>query len=174
MSTPAPETSLKAVLIANRGEIAVRIARSARDLGIRSIAVYSDADTGALHTLVADEAYRLPGNSASETYMNVPALISLAHKVGADCVHPGYGFLSENSDFARAVVDAGLTWIGPTPESIDLLGDKIAARRVAVEVGAPLAPGTENPIDDWEEARAFAEEHGMPIAIKAALSLIHI
>lgn len=168
MSTPAPETSLKAVLIANRGEIAVRIARSARDLGIRSIAVYSDADTGALHTLVADEAYRLPGNSASETYMNVPALISLAHKVGADCVHPGYGFLSENSDFARAVVDAGLTWIGPTPESIDLLGDKIAARRVAVEVGAPLAPGTEDPIDNWEEARAFAEEHGMPIAIKAA------
>ncbi|MCT1453022.1 ATP-grasp domain-containing protein [Corynebacterium sp. p3-SID1145] len=168
MTTPAPETSLKAVLIANRGEIAVRIARSARDLGIRSIAVYSDADTGALHTLVADEAYRLPGNSASETYMNVPALISLAHKVGADCVHPGYGFLSENSDFARAVVDAGLTWIGPTPESIDLLGDKIAARRVAVEVGAPLAPGTEDPIDNWEEARAFAEEHGMPIAIKAA------
>lgn len=168
MSTPAPETSLKAVLIANRGEIAVRIARSARDLGIRSIAVYSDADTGALHTLVADEAYHLPGNSASETYMNVPALISLAHKVGADCVHPGYGFLSENSDFARAVVDAGLTWIGPTPESIDLLGDKIAARRVAVEVGAPLAPGTEDPIDNWEEARAFAEEHGMPIAIKAA------
>ncbi|MCQ4625347.1 ATP-grasp domain-containing protein [Corynebacterium sp. CCUG 69979] len=168
MTTPAPQTSLKAVLIANRGEIAVRIARAARDLGIRSIAVYSDADTGALHTLVADEAYRLPGNSASETYMNVPALISLAHKVGADCIHPGYGFLSENSDFARAVVDAGLTWIGPTPESIELLGDKIAARRVAVEVGAPLAPGTEDPIGDWEEARAFAEEHGMPIAIKAA------
>lgn len=167
-STRAPQTSLKAVLIANRGEIAVRIARAARDLGIRSIAVYSDADTGALHTLVADEAYHLPGNSASETYMNVPALISIAHKVGADCVHPGYGFLSENSDFARAVVDAGLTWIGPTPESIDLLGDKIAARRVAVEVGAPLAPGTEDPIANWEEAREFAEKYGMPIAIKAA------
>ncbi|WP_144793916.1 acetyl/propionyl/methylcrotonyl-CoA carboxylase subunit alpha [Corynebacterium singulare] len=159
---------ISAVLIANRGEIAVRIARTARDLGIRSIAIYSEADAGALHTQVADEAYALPGNSAADTYMNVPALLDIAVRAGADAIHPGYGFLSENADFARTVADAGLTWIGPSPESIELLGDKIAARRVAEEVGAPLAPGTSDPIDDWQEARAFAEEHGLPIAIKAA------
>lgn len=159
---------ISAVLIANRGEIAVRIARAARDLGIRSIAIYSEADAGALHTRVADEAYALPGNTAADTYMNVPALLDIAVRAGADAVHPGYGFLSENADFARAVASAGLTWVGPTPESIELLGDKIAARRVAEEVGAPLAPGTSDPIDDWQEARAFAEEHGLPIAIKAA------
>ncbi|STD34853.1 acyl-CoA carboxylase, alpha subunit [Corynebacterium striatum] len=159
---------ISAVLIANRGEIAVRIARAARDLGIRSIAIYSEADAGALHTRVADEAYALPGNTAADTYMNVPALLDIAVRAGADAIHPGYGFLSENADFARAVAGAGLTWIGPTPESIELLGDKIAARRVAEEVGAPLAPGTSDPIDDWQEARAFAEKHGLPIAIKAA------
>ncbi|HCD3017034.1 TPA: ATP-grasp domain-containing protein [Corynebacterium striatum] len=159
---------ISAVLIANRGEIAVRIARAARDLGIRSIAIYSEADAGALHTRVAEEAYALPGNTAADTYMNVPALLDIAVRAGADAIHPGYGFLSENADFARAVASAGLTWIGPTPESIELLGDKIAARRVAEEVGAPLAPGTSDPIDDWQEARAFAEEHGLPIAIKAA------
>lgn len=159
---------ISAVLIANRGEIAVRIARAARDLGIRSIAIYSEADAGALHTRVADEAYALPGNAAADTYMNVPALLDIAVRAGADAVHPGYGFLSENADFARAVAGAGLTWVGPTPESIELLGDKIAARRVAEEVGAPLAPGTSDPIDDWQEARAFAEKHGLPIAIKAA------
>lgn len=159
---------ISAVLIANRGEIAVRIARTARDLGIRSIAIYSEADAGALHTQVADEAYALPGNTAADTYMNVPALLDIAVRAGADAIHPGYGFLSENADFARTVADAGLTWIGPSPESIELLGDKIAARRVAEEVGAPLAPGTSDPIDDWQEARAFAEEHGLPIAIKAA------
>lgn len=159
---------ISAVLIANRGEIAVRIARAARDLGIRSIAIYSEADAGALHTRVADEAYALPGNAAADTYMNVPALLDIAVRAGADAIHPGYGFLSENADFARAVASAGLTWIGPTPESIELLGDKIAARRVAEEVGAPLAPGTSDPIDDWQEARAFAEKHGLPIAIKAA------
>lgn len=159
---------ISAVLIANRGEIAVRIARTARDLGIRSIAIYSEADAGALHTQVADEAYALPGNSAADTYMNIPALLDIAVRAGADAIHPGYGFLSENADFARTVAEAGLTWIGPSPESIELLGDKIAARRVAEEVGAPLAPGTSDPIDDWQEARAFAEEHGLPIAIKAA------
>ena len=159
---------ISAVLIANRGEIAVRIARTARDMGIRSIAIYSEADAGALHTQVADEAYALPGNSAADTYMNVPALLDIAVRAGADAIHPGYGFLSENADFARAVAEAGLTWIGPSPEAIELLGDKIAARRVAEEVGAPLAPGTSDPIDDWQEARAFAEEHGLPIAIKAA------
>ncbi|MEX3504666.1 biotin carboxylase N-terminal domain-containing protein [Corynebacterium sp. LK2510] len=159
---------LKAVLIANRGEIAVRIARTARDLGIRSIAVYSEPDTGALHTQIADEAYLLPGKTSAETYMNIPALIDIAHRAGADCLHPGYGFLSENADFARTVQDAGLTWIGPAPESIELLGDKLAARSVAVEVGAPLAPGTSEPLETWEQARDFAAEHGMPIAIKAA------
>ncbi|GAB3692748.1 acetyl/propionyl/methylcrotonyl-CoA carboxylase subunit alpha [Corynebacterium nasicanis] len=161
-------SSLSAVLIANRGEIAVRIARVARDLGIRSIAVYSEPDTGALHTLVADEAYQLPGSTSAETYLNQAALIDVAVRAGADCVHPGYGFLSENSDFARAVTRAGLTWIGPTAENIDTLGDKVAARRIALEVGAPLAPGTPDPIDDWQEAQDFAEEHGLPIAIKAA------
>ncbi len=160
--------AISAVLIANRGEIAVRIARVARDLGIRSIAIYSEADAGALHTQVADEAYALPGNTAADTYMNVPAILDIAVRAGADAVHPGYGFLSENADFARTVAAAGLTWIGPTPEAIELLGDKIAARRIAEEVGAPLAPGTSDPIDDWQQARAFAQEHGLPIAIKAA------
>ncbi|MGV0331054.1 acetyl/propionyl/methylcrotonyl-CoA carboxylase subunit alpha [Corynebacterium macginleyi] len=159
---------IKTVLIANRGEIAVRIARVARDLGIKSIAIYSEADAGALHTQVADEAYALPGNTAADTYMNIPALLDIAVRADADAIHPGYGFLSENADFARTVTDAGMIWIGPSPESIELLGDKIAARRVAEEVGAPLAPGTSDPIDDWQEARAFAEEHGLPIAIKAA------
>ena len=159
---------IKTVLIANRGEIAVRIARVARDLGIKSIAIYSEADAGALHTQVADEAYALPGNTAADTYMNVPALLDIAVRAGADAIHPGYGFLSENADFARTVTEAGMIWIGPSPEHIELLGDKIAARRVAEEVGAPLAPGTSDPIDDWQEARTFAEEHGLPIAIKAA------
>lgn len=160
--------TFQAVLIANRGEIAARIAHSARALGIRSIAVYSEPDTGAPHTLVADEAYLLPGNTSAETYMNIPALIDIAHRAGADCLHPGYGFLSENADFARTVQQAGLTWIGPSPESIEMLGDKLSARALAVEVGAPLAPGTPEPLSTWEEARDFAAEHGMPIAIKAA------
>lgn len=159
---------LHTVLIAQRGEIAVRIARAARDLGLRSIAVYSEADAGAFHTTVADEAYALPGNSALDTYMNVPALLDIAARTGADCVHPGYGFLAENADFARAVTEAGLVWIGPSPEAIETLGDKIAARALATQVGAPLAPGTPEPISDWQEAKAFAEEYGLPIAIKAA------
>lgn len=162
--------TLHTVLIANRGEIAVRIARAARDLGIRSVAVYSPADAGALHTRVADEARALPGASsaASATYLNIPALLDIAARTGADCVHPGYGFLSENADFARAVTDAGLTWIGPTPETIDTLGDKMAARQLAESVGAPLAPGTSEPLASWEEARDFAGEHGLPVVIKAA------
>ena len=162
---------LRKVLIANRGEIAVRIARAARDLGIRSIAVYSELDADALHAEIADEAYALPGTSAADTYMNVPALLDIAARAGADCVHPGYGFLSENADFARAVIDAGLTWVGPSPDTIDLLGNKVTARRLAAEAGAPLAPGTDDPIEDWQTARDFAAEHGLPIAI---LSLIHI
>ena len=160
--------TLNAVLIANRGEIAVRIARTARDLGIRSIAVYSEPETGALHTQVADEAYLLPSKTSAETYMNIPALIEIAHRAGADCLHPGYGFLSENADFARTVEQAGLTWIGPSPDAIELLGDKLSARALAVEANAPLAPGTGEPLETWEQARDFAEEHGMPIAIKAA------
>ena len=168
MTNSTPHQPLTAVLIANRGEIAVRIARTARDLGIRSIAVYSEPDTGALHTQVADEAYLLPGKTSAETYMNIPALIDIAHRAGADCLHPGYGFLSENADFARTVEEAGLRWVGPPPEAIELLGDKLSARALAVKVGAPLAPGTGEPLETWEEARDFAAEHGMPIAIKAA------
>ena len=168
MTNATPHQPLTAVLIANRGEIAVRIARTARDLGIRSIAVYSEPDTGALHTQVADEAYLLPGKTSAETYMNIPALIDIAHRAGADCLHPGYGFLSENADFARTVEEAGLRWVGPPPEAIELLGDKLSARALAVKVGAPLAPGTGEPLETWEEARDFAAEHGMPIAIKAA------
>ncbi|PAT15370.1 acetyl/propionyl-CoA carboxylase subunit alpha [Corynebacterium sp. NML 120412] len=168
MTNATQHQPLTAVLIANRGEIAVRIARTARDLGIRSIAVYSEPDTGALHTQVADEAYLLPGKTSAETYMNIPALIDIAYRAGADCLHPGYGFLSENADFARTVEEAGLRWVGPPPEAIELLGDKLSARALAVKVGAPLAPGTGEPLETWEEARDFATEHGMPIAIKAA------
>ncbi|KQB85965.1 acetyl/propionyl/methylcrotonyl-CoA carboxylase subunit alpha [Corynebacterium lowii] len=160
--------SLSTVLIANRGEIAVRIARVAADLGMRSIAVYSDVDAEAPHALAADEAYRLPGTSPAETYLNAPAILEIALRAGADCIHPGYGFLSENSSFARDAIAAGLTWIGPNPETIDSLGDKVSARRIAESVGAPLAPGTSDPVDTWEQARDFAEEHGLPIAIKAA------
>ncbi|WP_300613153.1 biotin carboxylase N-terminal domain-containing protein [Corynebacterium sp.] len=165
---PTPALPLKKVLIANRGEIAVRIARAARDLGIASVAVYSDADADNQHPVFADEAYPLRGESAADTYMNIPALLDIAARSGADCVHPGYGFLAENADFARAVQDAGLVWVGPSPEAIETLGDKVAARQLATKVGAPLAPGTDQPIESWEEARDFAAEHGMPIAIKAA------
>ena len=165
---PTPALPLKKVLIANRGEIAVRIARAARDLGIESVAVYSDADADNQHPVFADEAYPLRGESAADTYMNIPALLDIAARSGADCVHPGYGFLAENADFARAVQDAGLVWVGPSPEAIETLGDKVAARQLATKVGAPLAPGTDQPVESWEEARDFAAEHGMPIAIKAA------
>ena len=165
---PTPALPLKKVLIANRGEIAVRIARAARDLGIESVAVYSDADADNQHPVFADEAYPLRGESAADTYMNIPTLLDIAARSGADCVHPGYGFLAENADFARAVQDAGLVWVGPSPEAIETLGDKVAARQLATKVGAPLAPGTDQPIESWEEARDFAAEHGMPIAIKAA------
>ncbi len=165
---PTPALPLKKVLIANRGEIAVRIARAARDLGIESVSVYSDADADNQHPVFADEAYPLRGESAADTYMNIPALLDIAARSGADCVHPGYGFLAENADFARAVQDAGLVWVGPSPEAIETLGDKVAARQLATKVGAPLAPGTDQPIESWEEARDFVAEHGMPIAIKAA------
>lgn len=159
---------MRKVLIANRGEIAVRIARACDDAQLASVAVYADIDADALHVSAADEAFSLAGNTPAETYLNIPKLLAVAAEAGADAVHPGYGFLSENADFAQAVLDAGLTWIGPTPEAIRLLGNKITAREAAVRAGAPLVAGSDGPVESAAEARAFAEEHGLPIAIKAA------
>ena len=159
---------MKAVLIANRGEIAVRVARAARDHGIKSIAIYSDEDRTSLHVATADEAYALHGLSAAETYLDQKKIIEIAKKSGADAVHPGYGFLSENADFADKIIAAGLIWIGPPPNAIRLLGDKVSARKIAAEVGAPLVAGTVDPVDSPDEIIAFAKEHGLPVAIKAA------
>ena len=159
---------MKAVLIANRGEIAVRVARAARDHGIKSIAIYSDEDRTSLHVATADEAYALHGLSAAESYLDQKKIIEIAKKSGADAVHPGYGFLSENADFADLVIAAGLIWIGPPPDAIRLLGDKVSARKIAAQVGAPLVAGTIDPVDTPEEIVAFAKEHGLPVAIKAA------
>ncbi|HWK78989.1 acetyl/propionyl/methylcrotonyl-CoA carboxylase subunit alpha [Microbacterium sp.] len=156
------------VLIANRGEIAVRVIRACAEAGYTSVAVYADQDAEALHVRLADEAVGLGGATAAETYLSISSLIEAARTSGADAVHPGYGFLSESAEFARAVEDAGLTWIGPAPDSIDALGDKMTARRIAQKVGAPLAAGTDQPLSGPAEAVAFAEEHGVPIAIKAA------
>ncbi|MFZ6992309.1 acetyl/propionyl/methylcrotonyl-CoA carboxylase subunit alpha [Curtobacterium sp. RRHDQ66] len=156
------------VLIANRGEIAVRIIRAARDAGKASVAVYADQDRDALHARLADEAYALNGTTSADTYLVIDKIMSVARRSGADAVHPGYGFLAENADFARAVIDAGLIWIGPSPESIEQLGDKVSARHVAEKVGAPLAPGTIEPVQDVSEVFDFVDQVGLPVAIKAA------
>jgi acetyl-CoA/propionyl-CoA carboxylase biotin carboxyl carrier protein len=156
------------VLIANRGEIAVRVARACRDAGLLSVAVYADPDRDAPFVQLADEAFALGGSTAAESYLAIDALLAAAERAGADAVHPGYGFLSENADFAQAVIDAGLTWIGPTPQAIRDLGDKVTARHIATRAGAPLVPGTNDPVSGPEEVLAFADEHGLPIAIKAA------
>jgi len=159
---------VRKVLIANRGEIAVRIARACADHGLASVAVYADPDRDALHVKVADEAFALGGSTAAESYLVIDKLVEIARQSGADAVHPGYGFLAENAGFAQAVIDAGLTWIGPPPSAIDKLGDKTQARHIALEVGAPMTPGTPDPVSGPDEVIAFAKEHGLPIAIKAA------
>ncbi|WP_341954118.1 biotin carboxylase N-terminal domain-containing protein [Salinibacterium sp. TMP30] len=156
------------VLIANRGEIAVRVIRAAKDSGIASVAVYADQDRDARHVKLADEAYALDGATSAETYLVIDKILSIARRSGADAIHPGYGFLAENAEFARAVIDAGIIWIGPSPEAIEKLGDKVSARHIAEKVGAPLAPGTLNPVSGAAEVLEFVDIHGLPVAIKAA------
>ena len=165
---PAAERRFSRVLIANRGEIAVRIIRACQDEGLTSVAVYAEPDRDALHVKLADEAVALGGETAADSYLVIGKILDAAERAGADAVHPGYGFLSENADFARAVADAGLVWIGPPAAAIDRLGDKVSARQLATKVGAPLAPGTTSPVTGTEEVVAFADEFGLPVAIKAA------
>jgi acetyl-CoA/propionyl-CoA carboxylase biotin carboxyl carrier protein len=159
---------LSKVLIANRGEIAVRVARACRDAGLQSVAVYAEPDMDALHVRVADEAFALGGTTPGDSYLDMGKVLQAVKDSGADAVHPGYGFLSENAEFAQAVIDAGVTWIGPSPEAIAALGDKTTARHIALKIGAPLAPGTADPVKGVDEVLAFVEEYGLPIAIKAA------
>ncbi|MEO0027654.1 MAG: hypothetical protein RL716_985 [Actinomycetota bacterium] len=166
--TSSTQKKITKVLIANRGEIAVRIARAAKDAGILSVAVYADQDRDAMHVKLADEAYALHGTTGPETYLVIDKILGVAKKSGADAVHPGYGFLAENAAFAQAVIDAGMIWIGPSPKAIDQLGDKVSARHVAEKAGAPLAPGTLDPVSGAEEVLEFVAQHGLPVAIKAA------
>jgi acetyl-CoA/propionyl-CoA carboxylase biotin carboxyl carrier protein len=156
------------VLVANRGEIAVRVIRAAADAGLRSVAIYGDQDFDSLFVTLADEAYALGGTTPSETYLDIAKILDIATRSGADAIHPGYGFLAENAAFAEAVLSAGLIWIGPPPAAIEALGDKVRARHIAQKVGAPLVPGTPDPVDDADAVLAFASEYGLPIAIKAA------
>ena len=159
---------MKRVLIANRGEIAVRVIRACQDHGLESVAVYSDEDRNSLHAQMATYAFSLDGINAASTYLNIAKIIEVAKQSGADAVHPGYGFLSENAQFAQSVIDAGLIWIGPPPSAIKALGDKVSARKIAAKAGAPLVAGTADPVDNADEIIAFAKEHGLPVAIKAA------
>jgi acetyl-CoA/propionyl-CoA carboxylase biotin carboxyl carrier protein len=159
---------MKRVLIANRGEIAVRVIRACQDHGLESVSIYSDEDRNSLHAQMATYSYALGGTSPVSTYLNIPRIIEVAKQSGADAVHPGYGFLSENALFAQSVIDAGLIWIGPPPAAIKALGDKVSARKIAAKAGAPLVAGTKDPVDSAEEIIAFAKEHGLPVAIKAA------
>ena len=160
--------TLRKVLVANRGEIAVRVIRACRDAGLASVAVYADPDRDAPFVRMADEAFGLDGNTPGDSYLAIDKLLDVAKRSGADSVHPGYGFLSENADFAQAVIDAGLTWVGPDPQAIRDLGDKVTARHIATRAGAPLVPGTSEPVAGPDEIVAFADEHGLPVAIKAA------
>ena len=155
------------VLVANRGEIAVRVVRACKDAGIGSVAVYAEPDRDAHHVRIADEAYSLEGSTPGDSYLSIEKIVAVAQKAGADSVHPGYGFLAENADFAQAVIDAGLIWIGPPPAAIEALGDKAKAKHIADRANAPLAPGTKDPVESADEITKFAEEHGLPVAIKA-------
>ena len=168
MSAASNALTISKVLVANRGEIAVRVIRAAKDAGIASVAVYAEPDTDAPFIELADEAFALGGATAADSYLNFDKIIGAAKASGADAIHPGYGFLSENADFAQRVIDEGLTWIGPSPEAIALLGDKVEARQIAEKVGAPMAPGTKEPVSTADEVVAFADEYGLPVAIKAA------